>query len=156
MVTRRWVIAGLLAGGAAPVLAEAPLTSPRPPGRPGAPGAPLVRKVMSGQAAVAAAQLGGPVGYLAVDARTGEVVDALDPDVPLPPASTAKVITTLYAWERLGPSFRFGTRLLATGPVTGGQIRGDLVLAGSGDPTLSTDTLATMAAAGSPAPVGVS
>jgi D-alanyl-D-alanine carboxypeptidase/D-alanyl-D-alanine-endopeptidase (penicillin-binding protein 4) len=146
MVTRRWVIAGLMAGGAAPVLADAPLTSPRPPGRPGAPGAPPVRKVMSGQAAVAAAQLGGPVGYLAVDARTGEVVDALDPDVPLPPASTAKVITTLYAWERLGPRFRFGTRLLATGPVTGGQIRGDLVLAGSGDPTLSTDTLAAMAA----------
>ena len=98
MVTRRWVIAGLMAGGAAPVLADAPLTSPRPPARPGAPGAPLVRKTMSGKAAVAAAQLGGPVGYLAVDTRTGEVVDALDPDVPLPPASTAKVITTLYAW----------------------------------------------------------
>jgi len=146
MVTRRWVIAGLMAGGAAPVLAGAPLTSPRPPGRPAAPGAPLVRKAASGQAAVAAAQLGGKVGYLAVDAQTGEVVDALDPDVPLPPASTAKVITALYAWERLGPSFRFGTRLMATGPVTGGQIRGDLVLAGSGDPTLSTDTLAAMAA----------
>ena len=146
MVTRRWVIAGLMAGGAAPVLAGAPLTSPRPPGRPAVPGAPLVRKAASGQAAVAAAQLGGKVGYLAVDAQTGEVVDALDPDVPLPPASTAKVITALYAWERLGPSFRFGTRLMATGPVTGGQIRGDLVLAGSGDPTLSTDTLAAMAA----------
>jgi D-alanyl-D-alanine carboxypeptidase/D-alanyl-D-alanine-endopeptidase (penicillin-binding protein 4) len=146
MVTRRWVIAGLMAGGAAPVLAEAPLNAPRPPARQDAPGAPLVRKTASGQAAVAAAELGGQVGYLAVDARTGEVVDALDPEVPLPPASTAKVITTLYAWERLGPSFRFGTRLMATGPVTGGQIQGDLLLAGSGDPTLSTDMLATMAA----------
>jgi D-alanyl-D-alanine carboxypeptidase/D-alanyl-D-alanine-endopeptidase (penicillin-binding protein 4) len=146
MVTRRWVIAGLMAGAAAPVLAEAPLTAPRPPARPGAPGAPLVRAAASGQAAVAAAGLGGQVGYLAVDAVTGEVVDALDPDVPLPPASTAKVITTLYAWERLGPGFRFGTRLMATGPVNGGQIMGDLLLAGSGDPTLSTDMLAAMAA----------
>jgi len=146
MVTRRWVIAGLMAGGAAPVLADAPVSSPRPPARPGAPGAPLVRKAASGQAAVAEAKLGGQVGYLVVDARTGDVIDALEPDVPLPPASTAKVITTLYAWERLGPSFRFGTRLMATGPVSGGQIKGDLVLAGSGDPTLSTDMLAAMAA----------
>ena len=80
MVTRRWVIAGLMAGGAAPVLADAPVSSPRPPARPGAPGAPLVRKAASGQAAVAAAKLGGQVGYLVVDARTGDVVDALEPD----------------------------------------------------------------------------
>ena len=96
---------------------------------------------------------GEPPARVVINARTGTVVDALDPDVALPPASTAKVITALYAWERLGPSFRFGTRLLATGPVTGGQIRGDLVLAGSGDPTLSTDMLAAMAADPAPTPV---
>ena len=148
MVTRRWVIAGLLAGAATPALAEAPATSPRPPGRPlaGGPAAPAVSRAASGQAAVTAAKLGGQVAYLVVDAQTGAVLDARDPAGLLPPASTAKAITALYALDRLGPGFRFGTRLLATGPVSGGRIEGDLVLAGSGDPTLSTDVLAAMAA----------
>ena len=148
MVTRRWVIAGLLAGAATPALAEAPATSPRPPGRPlaGGPAAPAVSRAASGQAAVTAAKLGGQVAYLVVDAQTGAVLDERDPAGLLPPASTAKAITALYALDRLGPGFRFGTRLLATGPVQGGRIDGDLVLAGSGDPTLSTDVLAAMAA----------
>ena len=55
-------------------------------------------------------------------------------------------MTTLYAMERLGPAFRFATRLIATGPIEGGTVRGDLVLTGSGDPTLQTDGLAQMAA----------
>jgi D-alanyl-D-alanine carboxypeptidase/D-alanyl-D-alanine-endopeptidase (penicillin-binding protein 4) len=57
------------------------------------------------------------------------------------------VITALYALDRLGPGFRFATRLVATGPVAGRTLQGDLVLAGTGDPTLSTDGLAAMAAA---------
>jgi serine-type D-Ala-D-Ala carboxypeptidase/endopeptidase (penicillin-binding protein 4) len=96
---------------------------------------------------VQAAKLGGRVGYLVIDAATGRVQDAMEPEGRLPPASTAKAITALYALDRLGPGFRFGTQLIATGPVTaGGRIRGDLILAGSGDPTLSTDALAAMAA----------
>jgi D-alanyl-D-alanine carboxypeptidase/D-alanyl-D-alanine-endopeptidase (penicillin-binding protein 4) len=95
---------------------------------------------------VAAAELGGRVGYLAVETATGRVIDARDPDGDLPPASTTKAITALYALDRLGVGFRFGTELVATGPVAGGRIAGDLVLAGSGDPTLSTDQLAAMAA----------
>jgi D-alanyl-D-alanine carboxypeptidase/D-alanyl-D-alanine-endopeptidase (penicillin-binding protein 4) len=149
MVTRRWVIAGLLAGAAGSALAEAPVTSPRPVARPAAAGglaAPALRKTLPGAAAVTAAKLGGRVAYLVADAATGAVLDARDPESALPPASTIKAITTLYALDRLGPAFRFGTRLLATGPVAGGRIGGDLVLAGSGDPTLSTDILAAMAA----------
>ncbi len=65
----------------------------------------------------------------------------------MPPASVAKAITALYALEHLGAGHRFPTRLIATGPVQGGRLAGDLVLAGGGDPTLSTDTLGEMAAA---------
>ncbi|MEO0821640.1 MAG: D-alanyl-D-alanine carboxypeptidase, partial [Pseudomonadota bacterium] len=55
--------------------------------------------------------------------------------------------TAAYALEHLGPSYRFETRLSATGPVEAGVLRGDLVLAGGGDPELDTDALAPLAAA---------
>ena len=64
----------------------------------------------------------------------------------MPPASTAKAITALYGLEHLGSSYRFPTRLIAGGPVEGGRIKGDLILAGAGDPTLDTDTLGELAA----------
>ena len=149
MVSRRWVIGALVAGVAGPVLAEAPVRSLRPLARPDAArvaAAPVVVR-RGGGALVDAAKLGGQVGYLVVDAASGDVLEARAPETALPPASTAKTITTLYALERLGAGYRFATRLIATGPISGGQIRGDLVLAGSGDPTLSTDVLAGMAAA---------
>jgi len=46
------------------------------------------------------------------------------------PASNMKVLTTALALLRLGPDYRFTTRLLR-------ESSGDLVLAGSGDPSLS-------------------
>jgi serine-type D-Ala-D-Ala carboxypeptidase/endopeptidase (penicillin-binding protein 4) len=64
----------------------------------------------------------------------------------MPPASVTKVPTALYALEALGADHRFATRLLATGPVVNGRIEGDLVLAGTGDPTLDTDGLGQLAA----------
>ncbi len=147
MVTRRWVMGALLAGVAVPVLAEAPASSPRPLARPREALVPLQRVVpKSGGALVEAAQLGGRVGYLVMDAGTGAVLDAREPDSLLPPASTTKAITALYAMERLEVRHRFYTRLIALGPVVAGRVEGDLLLAGSGDPTLSTDGLAAMAA----------
>jgi D-alanyl-D-alanine carboxypeptidase/D-alanyl-D-alanine-endopeptidase (penicillin-binding protein 4) len=144
---RRWLLGALLAGAAAQALAEAPSRSLRPMPRPGTPGARPVPAGPSGDDLVAAAELGGSVGFLAVDTATGRVLEARTPDLPLPPASTAKVITALFALDRLGPAFRFSTRLMATGPVAGGLVQGDLILAGGADPTLSTDTLAAMAQA---------
>ncbi|MGL5012298.1 MAG: D-alanyl-D-alanine carboxypeptidase/D-alanyl-D-alanine endopeptidase, partial [Paracoccaceae bacterium] len=67
--------------------------------------------------------------------------------VVVPPASVTKMITSLYALEHLGPGHRFETRVIATGPVQGGIVQGDLILAGGGDPTLDTDRMAVMAAA---------
>ncbi|EGJ22056.1 D-alanyl-D-alanine carboxypeptidase/D-alanyl-D-alanine-endopeptidase [Cereibacter sphaeroides WS8N] len=138
--TRRWLLSALLASAATPVLAEAPLTSPRPPRR------GFLEPPPEAGDLVARAALGGAVAYVVADARSGTVLEAANAALRLPPASTAKTVTALYGLETLGPDFRFTTRLLATGPITNGILQGDLILSGSGDPTLSTDALGEMAA----------
>jgi len=136
-----------MAGVASPVWADAPATSLRPQPRP-ASGAPATVRGPDGARLIEAANLGGVVSYAVMDAATGAVLESHLPDASLPPASVAKAITALYALERLGPAFRFGTRVLATGPVSaGGIVQGDLVLVGAGDPTLQTDQLGDLVAA---------
>lgn len=148
------MLAGLAAGVAAPALADAPLSSARPVPRPGklvSASTSSVRPLQeTGEAlaeqAIAEANLGGEVAYLVSDMRTGAILEARKPDLAMPPASTAKVATTLYALAHLSRDLRFSTRIIATGPIAGGLVRGDLILAGGGDPTLSTDELGDLAA----------
>ncbi len=55
------------------------------------------------------------------------------------PASTAKLLTTAAALDRLGPEHRFPTRLEARGAAGAeGGWDGDLVLVGGGDPSLGS------------------
>lgn len=54
------------------------------------------------------------------------------------PASNTKLFSTALALMRLGPDYRFRTRVLAQErPDAEGCLRGDLVLVGGGDPTIS-------------------
>jgi D-alanyl-D-alanine carboxypeptidase/D-alanyl-D-alanine-endopeptidase (penicillin-binding protein 4) len=145
MIRRRAVLtAGLTAGMSA--LAGAAFGQTRPLARPD-------RTAQSGGAAalcaqaIAAAKLGGKVGYAVADLSTGQVLDAFDADTPLPPASVSKAVTTLYALQHLGAGHRFETQLLATGPLQGGVLQGDLILAGGGDPNFDTDRMGDLAAA---------
>ncbi|ESW60813.1 MAG: D-alanyl-D-alanine carboxypeptidase [Rhodobacter sp. CACIA14H1] len=145
MVSRRFVLGGVLAGLATPVLAEGLAVSPRPVARP-AGGAVALKAGPEPGALIEAAGLGGVIGYAVADARSGQVLEAMGERQGLPPASTAKAVTALYGLERLGAGHRFVTRVLVTGPVAGGVVQGDLVLSGSGDPELDTDRLAELAA----------
>ncbi len=52
------------------------------------------------------------------------------------PASNMKIVTVAAAAERLGWDHRFETTLLATGPVVDGTLQGDLVVRGTGDPSI--------------------
>ena len=143
-ITRRGLLGGLAAALAAPqVMAAPPARSLRP-----RPRAPMLGQVTApdGAELVARARLDARIGYSVADAASGTMLEGRDSRVPLPPASVAKALTTLYALDRLGADHRFATRLVATGPVQDGVIKGDLVLAGSGDPTLDTDGLAQLAA----------
>lgn len=62
-------------------------------------------------------------------------------NLPLVPASLAKLPTTAFALEELGTDFTFSTRVLATGEQRGDTLAGDLVIAGGGDPFLVSERL---------------
>jgi len=142
-ISRRVFTASALAALAAPAMAEPPAVSLRPLLRPASIRA--ARAAAEAEALIARANLSGDVAYAVLDAATGAVLEARAPEAALPPASVTKALTALYALDTLGPAHRFETRLVATGPVEDGVLRGDLVLAGGGDPTLDTDALAGMA-----------
>ncbi|MDE0969305.1 MAG: D-alanyl-D-alanine carboxypeptidase/D-alanyl-D-alanine-endopeptidase [Octadecabacter sp.] len=154
--SRRAILAGLLSSAAGGASSEAPLVSLRPKRRTGfvdfAPQSSLIPKIAPrvwttiGEI-IAAADLNGTVGCVLADADTGEILEQIDAEVALPPASVTKVVTALYALDALGGAYRFVTRIYATGPVEGGVLSGDLILAGGGDPTLSTDHLTELAEA---------
>ncbi len=154
MITRRGLLTGLLAGVALPAFGEVMERSPRPKARGGVgrPSASAAARPIDSAGLITAAKLGGAVGFVLADAKTGAVLEAREADLPLPPASVVKAVTALYGLERLGAGHRFVTRVLATGPETAGIVQGDVVLAGGGDPTLQTDQLgdlvARLAAAG--------
>lgn len=143
---RRWVLGGIGAGvGAAAAgraLAEPLTTSPRP--------LPRIAKAERNRPpdlaeVVEAARLTGQVGCVVADLQTGEILESYNPHAPMPPASVAKTLTTLYTLDTLGPGYKFTTRVIATGPMTDGIVQGDIVLAAGGDPSLSTVELGDLA-----------
>ena len=75
-------------------------------------------------------------GVLVRSLATGETLYSLNPGTFLMPASNMKVVTMAAAAERLGWAFTFTTKVVATGPVEAGVLKGDLVVIGGGDPSL--------------------
>ena len=74
---------------------------------------------------------------LAVSLERGDTLVSADPDALLAPASNVKLLTSAAAMDALDPDFHYTTYLLADGEVAEGVLHGDLVLYGTGDPTLS-------------------
>ena len=68
---------------------------------------------------------------------TGEILYRLNPTKLVMPASNMKIVTLAAAAERLGWDYTFETKLLAAGPIEHGVLKGDLVIVGSGDPTIN-------------------
>ena len=69
-----------------------------------------------------------------VQAEDGAVLAALNSTRPYHPASVTKVATTLAFLSRLRPDQRFRTKILASGPMAGESLRGDLIVQAEGDP----------------------
>lgn len=142
MISRRIFLSGLLASTAPAAWAAAPERSLRPTVRPAD---FLLRTIPEAADILREAGLGGRIGFAVADAATGEMLEVVNPLYPLPPASVAKAISCAYALDRLGPAYRFRTRLVSDGVLADGRLDGDLWLVGSGDPIFDTDTLAAMA-----------
>lgn len=77
------------------------------------------------------------LGLHVVDLTTGVVLYARGERQRMRPASTEKVVTAVAALDALGPSYTLDTRLMATGEVNGGVLKGDLYVRGAMDPLLT-------------------
>lgn len=81
----------------------------------------------------------GTWGVAVRSLQSGEVLYARHPRKLLTPASTLKIVTLAAAAERLGWDFTYETEVLGLGAIDFGFLDGDLIVRGSGDPSLSDD-----------------
>lgn len=72
-----------------------------------------------------------------VNAR--EPLLAINADKSMNPASVMKLFTTYAALELLGPGYTWKTEVYAGGEIRNGNLNGDLILKGSGDPKLTVE-----------------
>jgi D-alanyl-D-alanine carboxypeptidase len=88
----------------------------------------------------------GYCGVVVRDLQTGETLYRRDAERVLIPASNMKLLVTAAALHRLGPEYRFRTRVWMRGTLTpDGVLHGDLILQGLGDATLEMRGLETLA-----------
>jgi serine-type D-Ala-D-Ala carboxypeptidase/endopeptidase (penicillin-binding protein 4) len=116
-----------------PLVARVPVASPGsvlvPAGAQGA--APSRRRLAATLGPLAGSPvLGRHVGLIVTDLESGSVLFSRQAGSGFVPASSAKLLTAVAALSTLGPSARFATRVVSSGP-------GSLVLVGGGDPTLA-------------------
>jgi len=77
-------------------------------------------------------------GILVHSLDTDETLVSLNPRQLFVPASALKAVSVATAAEAVGWDYRFETAAFGTGPIENGVLRGDLVVTGSGDPSIAT------------------
>jgi D-alanyl-D-alanine carboxypeptidase/D-alanyl-D-alanine-endopeptidase (penicillin-binding protein 4) len=95
---------------------------------------PPVTQVMAAQRLPASA-----VSFVIVDTNSGHTILSQNPDTPRSPASTIKVVTTFAALDLLGPTYTWHTRASIHGTLRAGELDGDLILQGGGDPYMTLE-----------------
>lgn len=82
----------------------------------------------------------GIASLTVLDGKTGQPIFTNNASIGLPTASTMKVITSITALDILGPDYTYQTKLAYTGEIDSlGVLHGDIIVSGSGDPTLGSD-----------------
>ena len=77
------------------------------------------------------------LGLLIVEPVTGDTLYSHNAGKLFMPASNQKLLTGSTALVQLGAGYRFTTTFLSSAPIIDGVLRGDLVVAGRGDPSVS-------------------
>lgn len=75
-------------------------------------------------------------GVQVTNLATGTVLYQRHADRSFVPASNVKLLTAAAALDRIGSDYRYETTLYADGPIKNGTLKGNLIVRGSGDPTL--------------------
>jgi serine-type D-Ala-D-Ala carboxypeptidase/endopeptidase (penicillin-binding protein 4) len=76
-------------------------------------------------------------GVLIVAPERHDTLASVNPEKLFLPASNQKLVTGAVALARLGPDFQWRTTFTRTGPIAGGVLRGDVIVSGTGDPSVS-------------------
>jgi len=123
------------------VLASACATATRPasPALP-APSAPPALTALSRDLDAILAAPALQHGYWGVVVRSldnGETLYSVNARKLMLPASSMKVVTLAAAAEKLGWDFRYDTTVYSAGAIENGILQGDLIVTGSGDPSLT-------------------
>lgn len=84
-------------------------------------------------------------GYEVFDIANQKILASHQSSQKFIPASTAKVLTAVFALETLGADFTYQTRLSYDGNIKDNVLNGNLYLQGAGDPTLMLEDLQTLA-----------
>jgi len=111
---------------------------PVPPAAPARPALPALSALVHDLDEILAAPAleRGYWGVLVRSLPTGEVLYARNARKLMMPASNMKIVTLAAAAERLGWDYTYETKIIADGPINSGTLDGDLVVLGSGDPSL--------------------
>ncbi len=129
-------------------IAGAPPEAPKPPADAAGRRAWLKTELDAALAAPALAK--AKVGVYVIDADAGRPLYGHNETASLNAASNVKLVTSAAALSLLGPEYRWRTTLSiaaagnGAGVPPGGEIAGDLVVRGGGDPALSVEDLAAM------------
>jgi D-alanyl-D-alanine carboxypeptidase/D-alanyl-D-alanine-endopeptidase (penicillin-binding protein 4) len=125
--------------------AKAPPTAPAPASRPASASAPAPAPGLDPLQQLRhdidllvdrPGHLYGTWGVVVESLATDERLYERNPRTLMVPASAMKVVSLATAVEAVGWDYRYQTRLLATGPIEAGVLRGDLVVVGGGDPSV--------------------
>jgi D-alanyl-D-alanine carboxypeptidase/D-alanyl-D-alanine-endopeptidase (penicillin-binding protein 4) len=78
------------------------------------------------------------ISLYVINTTNGKTVTDVNSEVGVAPASCQKVITASTAFALLGHDYRYKTTIGYTGNIVNGVLNGNLILKGSGDPTLGS------------------
>jgi D-alanyl-D-alanine carboxypeptidase/D-alanyl-D-alanine-endopeptidase (penicillin-binding protein 4) len=80
----------------------------------------------------------GIISLLVVDSKSGKTIFSRNATSGLPAGSCQKIITSATAFELLGKEYTYKTQLGYDGKIENGKLIGNIIIQGSGDPTLGS------------------